>query len=410
MKFALEPAVTLPWLVRLRWASIAFQLAVFPALHTWFELPLNVGLFGGVIAISAASNLGLAYAARRARWSGTALIGLVMVADTLLLTAQFLGAGGSTNPFTVLYLVQVALSALVLGSWWTAAIVGLSLAGFALLFAVGPEHSMHMHLHAHLRSMWGAFAIAAVLIAFFVARVTRSIGALRDQIARLREASERSERFAAVTRLAAGAAHELGSPLGTIAIAAHEARRHLDASPGTIRQDLDLIVLEVERCQQILERLAAQGSVPEREARIRGDELEQSVRDYIGEDRASRLEFVAARDVEVRAPADQLVATIVALVENGLQADDAGRVTIELGVADDWVSIAIQDRGAGIEPAVLERIGTPFFTTKGSGRGLGLGVFLARAFCASRGGALEIDSQLGAGTRAVIRLPHEATP
>ncbi|HEY0195510.1 MAG TPA: HAMP domain-containing sensor histidine kinase [Kofleriaceae bacterium] len=407
MKLALEPAVTLPWLVRLRWASIAFQLAMFPALHAWFQLPLHVARFSAVIAISVVSNLGLAQAAHKPRWSGSTLIGLVMVGDTLLLTAQFLGAGASTNPFTVLYLVQIALSALVLDGRWTAAIVGLSLGGFALLFASAPDETVHMH--SHLQTMWGAFAIAAVLIAFFVARVTRSIGALRDQIARLRESSERSERLAAVTRLAAGAAHELGSPLATIAIAAHEARRHLDAAPGATRQDLDLIALEVERCQQILERLAAQGSAPERETRIRFDELEQSVRDYIGEDRAARLEFAAANTAaEVVAPADQLVATIVALVENGLQADDAGRVTVELGVTEAWVSIAIQDRGAGIEPAMLDRIGTPFYTTKGSGRGLGLGVFLARAFCASRGGDLEIDSRLGAGTRAVIRLPHEA--
>src|ERR1700759_4792079 len=177
MMFDLEPAVTLPWLVRLRWASVAGQLVIFPALHQGFDLPLEPVLFGVVIALSALSNVVLGLLAPRRRWSRPALIGAVMMLDTALLTALFLGTGGSANPFTVLYLVQIAISALVLGALWTSAIVGLSLIGFATPFVRTPGHELLMH--THLQTMWAAFAIAAVLIAFFVSRVTREIAAQR---------------------------------------------------------------------------------------------------------------------------------------------------------------------------------------------------------------------------------------
>jgi two-component system sensor histidine kinase RegB len=210
-----------------------------------------------------------------------------------------------------------------------------------------------------------------------------------------------------VTRLAASAAHELGSPLGTIAVAAHEALRHLDGAPEQVRPDLDLIALEVERCRQILERLTAQGAGG-RDVRVKLGELAEAIRDQLGEDRAHRLELsIGEPDVAIAVPTDQLVATVIALVENGLDASGSERVAIEVWTDGGGVAIAVQDRGCGIEAAVLERIGTPFFTTKGSGRGLGLGVFLARAFCESRGGELAIESDIGRGTRATIRLPRE---
>lgn len=403
MTFGLEPAATLPWLVRLRWATISGQLIIFPLLHQMFDFPIEPVWFGAVIALSVVSNIALRVVAPRRRWARPELIGATMMLDTVLLTALFLVTGGSANPFTVLYLVQIALSALVLSARWTAGIVAASLAGFATLFSTSSPHAMHMH--AHLQAMWGAFAIAAALIAFFLGRVTRAITSQREQIIRLRETSERAERLASVTRLAASAAHELGSPLGTIAVAAHEAIRHLEGDPGSVRGDLDLIALEVERCQQILERLTAQGSG--RDETVTLGELAETLRDQLGEDRAHRLELVVASpEVALAVPGDQLVATVLALVENGLDASGE-RVAVEVSAGADGIAIAVQDRGHGIEPAVLQRVGTPFFSTKGSGRGMGLGVFLARAFCESRGGELAIESRPGHGTRATIRLPNE---
>ncbi len=410
MTFDLEPAVTLPWLVRLRWAFLAGQLIALPIAYG-FGVALDWFALGLEIAIMAASNVALSFARTKRRWLRSEVIGASMALDTALITLLLMGSGGAANPFTVLYLVHITLSAIVLRARWTIAIAALSLAGFGLLFVGSTDHSMMHHggssFGMHLQAMWAAFALAAILIAFFVARVTGAISSQRDQIAQLREAGERRERISAVTRLAAGAAHELGSPLATIAVAAHEAKLHFadGARASAIVADLELIALEVGRCQSILGRMAASNSAESDEVLTLG-ELAERLRDLFGEDRGHRVDFeVASAEVVVTIPRDELVHAVAALVGNALDASD-GRVLVTLG-GEAGIEIEVRDRGDGIDDDVLARIGTPFFTTKGDGRGLGLGVFLARSFCESRGGRLTIQSTPGVGTRATICLPAE---
>ena len=108
----------------------------------------------------------------------------------------------------------------------------------------------------------------------------------------------------------------------------------------------------------------------------------------------------------VRAPIEQLAQSIAALVRNGLEASDAGApVEVRMSTRGGQVEIAVIDRGPGIGPDTLARIGEPFFTTKQPGRGLGLGVFLARAFFESQGGTLQLRSVPGTGTEAIATLP-----
>src|SRR5262249_39650853 len=104
----LEPAVTLPWLIRLRWAFLAGQLAIAPIMNAWFGLPVDVGLLAIQLGLMIATNIALIVIQRR-RGPSSRVIGAVMVVDTLLLTLFLYACGGSANPFTVLYLVHIAL-------------------------------------------------------------------------------------------------------------------------------------------------------------------------------------------------------------------------------------------------------------------------------------------------------------
>jgi two-component system sensor histidine kinase RegB len=333
-------------------------------------------------------------------------------------------SGGASNPFTVLFLVHITLSAIVLSARWTVAIALLSVAGFGALFLLPGEtdpHAAHRamgHLPpadegiGHLEGMWVAFVLATALTAFFVRRISQAIAFQREQIASLRETAARNARLAALTTLAAGAAHELGSPLGTISVAAHEAQRGavaLGAPAAELAEDLRLIELEVERCQEILHKMAARAAEPtDDDAPLTADELARRIRDHLGE-RGARVDLaLPAAGLALRLPGEQLVQSVVALIRNALDAsppDD--RVTVELGERAGGVHLTVIDRGAGIPRDVLARIGEPFFTTKQPGRGLGLGVFLARAFFESRGGALTIESTPGVGTRALVSLPRD---
>jgi two-component system sensor histidine kinase RegB len=279
---------------------------------------------------------------------------------------------------------------------------------------------MMMHDHGggfghHLQGKWAAFVLAAGLTAFFVRRVAIAIAAQREQIATLREQAERNSRLAALTTLAAGAAHELNSPLATIAVAAHEARlrlaRSVDPTTPVVAGDLDLILQEVDRCQDILHQMAARADNAREVAAVKVADLAGKIRDTLG-DRSRRVDVELTGDShELALPSLQTVQSVVALIKNALDASPAdGRVSVAVDCEPASVRIAIADRGSGIPAEVLSKVGEPFFTTKQPGAGMGLGVFLARAFVQSLGGRLDIESTLGVGTRVVVQIPRVATP
>jgi two-component system sensor histidine kinase RegB len=407
MAHDLEPAVTLPWLVRLRWVFLAGQIAAVPITYWWFGtdvvwLPLTLA-----IAVFAASNVALAML--HGRWPVSRVMGVVLVFDTAILTALLAAFGGATNPFTVLYLVHITLSAVVLSARWITVIAIVAVAGFATLFAVPFDpHEMHRDIDRHLQGMWAAFVLAAALIAFFVRRISTAIATQRQRIAALQEAGERNARLASLTTLAAGAAHELNSPLATIAVAAYEAERRLaTGNRDAVAKDLQLILLEVDRCKVILDKMAARADDGDAPQPITLERLSERIRAELGEERAARVELrLTDPDTELVLPSAQAVQSIVALIRNALDASATDNRVVVDGIRDGGrFKIVVQDRGAGISPDVLSKVGEPFFTTKQPGAGLGLGVFLARAFVESLGGTLAIDSTPGVGTRAVIDLP-----
>lgn len=411
----LEPTVTLPWLVRLRWLFLAGQLILFPIAYWGFRVQLEWWALGLALTGAAVSNLVIARLHARKAGSSARVMGGVLVLDTMLLTLLLAASGGSMNPFTVFYLVYVTLSAVVLGARWTISIAALSLAGFGLLFLVSHTDNIHVHgdtvalLH-HLQSMWAAYALAAVLVTFFIGKITREISVQRDQIAALREANARNARLAGLTTLAAGAAHELGSPLATIEIAAHEAALRAVTLPGAeaVTDDLRLILLELDRCQRILHQMAARAAQPEDGEPMPAEDLADHVRALLGEDRGRRVEFRISAGRARLAQAEQVAQSIAALIKNALDASPPSLpVAVTMTRETSNIAIAIEDSGPGIPEDVLARVGEPFFTTKQPGQGMGLGVFLARTFVESRGGALVIESSPGRGTRAVVRLPVE---
>src|SRR5690606_22763895 len=189
-----------------------------------------------------------------------------------------------------------------------------------------------------------------------------------------------------------------------------DARLALDRIPGAgaVAEDLQLIALEVDRCQEILGLMAARAGQSSEDCRpLELDELMRQVRAQLGDERSSRIEFPAPPGGgALSLPPGQTTQSIVALVRNGLDASpDGAAVVVEVSQRGDEAVICVADRGAGIPASLLPRVGEPFFTTKQPGRGLGLGVFLVRAFVENRGGELDIESTPGHGTRARMRLP-----
>ncbi|MFP2929393.1 ATP-binding protein [Pyxidicoccus sp. 3LG] len=410
-------AIALGWLVRLRWHAAAGQALTVLVATRGFGLDLPVVPLLALVATTTVSNLVLALWLRRAPTVRPGLLGGVLSFDVLLLTGLLALSGGPANPFSVLYLVHVTLAALVLGPRWTVSIALLAVLGHASLFFAHvplPEAAHPRDANGtdslYQLGMWVACMLTAMVIAFVVARVAAALKDRQEAVVRSQQFAARAEKLASLSTLAAGAAHELGTPLGTIAIAANELEALILEEPQEALEDARLIRDEVERCRDILERMSARagrtlGETPERTTT---SAVLTQLREELGAAELARLHLDAGPELLLRCPVRGLVQVLANLVRNGLQASDATQASVTVtarGVADT-LRFTVEDHGTGVPAALLSRLGEPFFTTKPAGQGMGLGLFLAQTYAELCGGRLELASEEGRGTRVTLELPR----
>jgi two-component system sensor histidine kinase RegB len=413
--------INLSWLLWLRWGAAAGQLAIIGFASRWLGVDLAMAPLLVLVGIGIASNVACAWWVRAAVEVREDLLGALMALDVLLLTGLFYFSGGASNPFSSIYLVNLALAAVILRPLWTWALVVLSMVCFAALFLVpldGGAHSGHAmggsgeHLRLHLEGMWLAFALGASFIVYFVHRVARALAEREHELRDAREATARAERLASLATLAAGAAHELATPLSVIAVVARELERALakaDVDEGA-RSDVSLIREQVERCREILLQMAADAgaSTGEDFAAVSVDSLIDAALRGL-DAHAVALELPSEASPELVVPVRAVGQALRALVKNAIEAAGGGaavRVTAALD-GTRW-RIEVRDQGHGMTDDVLERAMEPFFTTKAPGKGMGLGLFLARDVIERVGGRLAIVSGAGEGTTAVVHLPAGA--
>jgi two-component system sensor histidine kinase RegB len=411
--------INLSWLIKLRWGAAAGQAATILFVAFGMNLPLPLGPLLGLVALAVASNLGVLLWLRSAREVRERAVVTVLALDVLLLTALLFYAGGSFNPFSFLYLVHIALAAVVLRSGWTWVLVVMSLlASGALFFGhlmsppadPGMDHSLHQ-MHMHLAGMWVAFAVAAAFIVYFVTRIRRALALREADLEAERRHAARNDKLVALATLAAGAAHELATPLGTIMVAAHELERQLAAGHGVSVEDLQLIRAQAQRCRGILDQMAVDAGEGTGEApsRITVDELVARVLPGLHAEPAVEVAVhESARGRALTVPASALAQALRGVLKNAQEASP--RLTpVQLSARgqDGRLEIAVEDRGPGMAPEVLVRAGEPFFTTKPPGQGMGLGLFLTRSVVERLGGALELGARPEGGTRVTLRLPFD---
>jgi two-component system sensor histidine kinase RegB len=399
MGAAASPAeVNFAWLIRLRWATIAAQAVTIAIVRFGLQIDVPIGPLYAICAVAAAVNLGFALGARTATPRESWLLAVVAV-DVVSLTGLLYFAGGPENPFSFLYLVPIAVGAITLRPASTWVLVLLSMAASAVLFtshrplALGGDHAQHMA--AHLRGMWIAFGIAAAFIVYFLMRVRRALALRDEELAASRNLAARQERLASLATLAAGAAHELATPLSTIAVVAKDLERDVAAAGvgPNAADDVRLMRREVDRCRRILERMRVDA----------------------GESAGERFVPVAVRDLVsdcLGSPSEGAgPASAWARSAGGVDVDIAPNAAALTAVvprrAFGQVLRGLLDNGAGIPADLLGRVGEPFFTTKPPGKGMGLGVFLARAVVERLGGEVAIQSARGVGTTATVSLPLE---
>jgi two-component system sensor histidine kinase RegB len=417
-----DPRIALPWIVRLRYAVAAGQFTTCLFVDLGLGIPLPLGWLMAPPLVMALSNLWLSGHNEKAGGAErhSTVIGWIFVIDTLCLTAVLMLSGGPNNPFSLLYLVHITLAASLLTQRQTWGLGALACLCFGLLFWNPlPVAALEAHPHGaraslHLIGMWLAFAVCSVLVAIFSGRISEQLRIREQSLLKMQEELAKKDRLASLVTLAAGAAHELSTPLGTIAVVAKELEHYAThTSPNVaIAADSRLIRHEVDRCSGILQRMSLAGAEPV------GEAIEEVAPGAVLD--AIRREFAFRPDVKVadrtgngetrlRVPRHAVEQALIALVRNGLDAGPAGSpVVVTLRAEGALIRFEVADSGAGMSPETLRRAGEPFFTTKEPGKGMGLGIFLVRTLAGRLNGRFELVSTPGEGTLAILELPGHA--
>jgi two-component system sensor histidine kinase RegB len=418
--------ITFAWLIKLRWGAVVCQLALIGIVLFFFAIELPAALVLSFIAIQAATNLFFQFRLGRRATIAPLVFALVMAWDIIHLTALLYFTGGLMNPFTFLYLVHVAMGALIMAEAWAWGLAGLTIAGYALLFLLPPPPVQGSGLVAgqslpgcmlfgnlHLQGMWVAYSLTACFIVFFLGRIQKALAVHQKTLLKLEEAKTRGEKMASLATLAAGAAHEFSTPLSTIAVAAAEMEAQLREAGGEpeLLADAGLIRAEVRRCGEILRQLGADAG--EQPGELFGeitlaDLLHRLCRDFARETGQQVAVELTGGDLPLFVPVQTWLRTLKGLLKNGLDADPSGRIACRVSREGDFLAITVSDRGAGFSPEGLARAGEPFFTTKAPGRGMGLGIFLARSLAERFGGELRIESVPDRGTSVTFLVRVES--
>ena len=437
------------WTIRLRFGAIAGQLVTIAGVH--FVMGIALPLLPLLLLIAAALSVNVVCLLwlRGGRAVPAQLLPALMVLDVLHLTALLYFTGGPFNPFSFLYLVLIALSAVVMPPRFTWSLVALSVACSGVLFlrheplpmqhdahAAHAGHAVHpgalshaAQMNIHLYGMWVAFSVAASFIVYFLMRITRELSLRDAELQAARSRALQKEKLASLATLAAGAAHELATPLSTIAVIAKELERQLgpgqmSATPAAAIDDVRLIRTEVDRCRRVLDQMArdAGHSTGESMVAMPVRALLSAAQAGLSATPPVRVELgEAVAGLSCRVPPRALAQALHGLIKNAQEAtlealsnatagmDAAPGVELTARREADELVLSIRDAGTGMQAEVAARAGEPFFTTKAPGRGMGLGLFLCRAVLESLGGSLHLEPQPAGGTLARVRLPLDGS-
>ncbi len=413
--------VTLQSLVLARWALLALLVSIalaqwsmpgsLGAELTWARDPFDVRAPLAVLLAWMSINVATRFwLASRDTVHGS-IVGGQLLLDVFALTVLLALWGGVANPFTSIYFMPIILATQI-SARWTLVVLGASGLCFAMLFLMLPIYdrvgtAFAGHVHGDLIALLACSALGAWL----VHRTTQTAWRTRDELARLRDQTIQDQHLAALGTLAAGAAHELGTPLGTVNLLAAELP-HMAADEQ--RSAIDTIKREVARCKDILGRMASpEVRVSALSARDAQPWFLCELQDELDDPEGVKLTVLATAATRERAGLTTLARASLGqivreLVANGAEAcrrhPGSRGVQLRLDVDREDAIIEVEDDGEGIDPDIAAAVFDPFFTTKAEGQGMGLGLYLARAQLRQLGGNLELLSAPGRGTKVKVRV------
>lgn len=408
-------------LVRLRWLAVAGQSLAILVVHLVLDFPVPLGLAFAAIAASVWLNIGLRlrYGVNHRLEDGPATV--LLAYDLLQLTALLYLTGGLQNPFALLFLAPIMISAVSLSVQRTLALVGLVVAAASFLaffylplpWAPGEELSFPL---LYRSGVWLALVCGAIFVAGYAFRVANEARRLSDALTATELVLTREQHLTQLDGLAAAAAHELGTPLATITIIARELRK-ASGETGPYADDIALLEQEVLRCRGILAKLASMG------AEDAADWQSMSLHHLLEEVAEPYRHFGVDLRIDVRGEGPEprcvrnpgIIYGLGNLIENAVDFA-ASEARIEARWTPGAVRVEVADDGPGFSPEVLVKLGEPYVTTRSIERrardeegGLGLGLFIAKTLLERSGAIVSMSNAESPAVGAKIAIAWPRT-
>lgn len=402
-----EEPNTLRILFWFRTFSILGQIATSVLAKLVFSFPLNSQGIAIVVCSLMVVNVFTWLRSSKVSEPSNLEIFIQLFVDVAALSALFYFSGGATNPFISMYLLPVAISAVLLPQAWVWVLAVISMAAYSYLMWLYPNQHAHHNGQSftlHVLGMWVSFVLSAGVIAFFVVKM-RSALKLKDQLlTSVRERAIKDEKLVSLGTLAASTAHEMGTPLGTIQLITNDLEENKIS-----QEEINILLEQVMRCKQALAEMSTSAGG----LHVEGDgvaDFEEFLSSLLEEWQQTRPTVTLKKSIlgETKVgvvAAKTLSKALINLLDNAADASP-NIIYVNASWGDNEAQLTIVDHGEGIDPKIIEEIGAKPYSTKPDG--IGLGAFLAHEIIQRLGGTIKLTNRSSGGVETLITLPVQS--
>ena len=400
------------WLVSLRWLAIILIGVTVLISHTLFDVDLSWRCVGILLGFLALWNLALPKLEEHLPISSKGYVFLQILVDIAVLTGILWNTGGLMNPFATFYVLHMMIAGLILDRKSTLQVAGITILCLVSLMAAAPLVVQGVPLEIKQTPLWLGLLVAT--ISLIIIATAFILGFMR-RLELSQEEGRQRERMAAIGRLVAGLAHELGTPLNVIVLLAKDLA---DGASEPVRKDLDTILSQARRCGDLVALLlgysrSAQGEVNARiEPQAWLEEVFRAARSSLPTERIplAHLKVILAPGLpQLLLPELALRQVFLNLFKNALQAAKTqaeARVSVEISHVDEAreLRFLVRDNGPGFTAESRAHAFDAFYSTKQAGEGDGLGLYVCYHLVQQMNGMISIpkDLQTEGGALEVI--------
>lgn len=402
-------------LVKIRWLALAGQLFACLVIHFGFGFPFPFVAALGVIVTSAFVNLAIDQRNRHVKRVHPFEIMIALSFDVLQLAALIYLTGGLLNPFFILLLAPIVVSAAILELRATLFLVMLVVICASLVsvyhLPLPWQDSEFQVPQLFLFGILIALIISAIFIGFYTWYLANNTRELADSLNKAQLSLAKEREALALGRLATAAAHKLGSPLNTISLISHDLVDEVEKDDPLL-EDIQLLNREVERCRIILQELDQDAHAPSDKIAfaLPASQVIRSLTEVKISEMTNQVVWHIAGSDESAEPVmhdrPELKYALETILDNA-DGFAASQIAFSLYWDSKQLEISISDDGAGFKQTILNRFGQPFNSSrKGRDGHRGLGLYLAMSLIENSGGRMAIENLPKSGGRVVITIPR----